>query len=151
MSRLFLAILLVVLLSISVPQLRERAMPKYRAFGDWAWVHLEGPLTPALTPLRRTKTQTEMSQVINRAVNWRNRGFPPPETADLPEFMRAAGLDSTATDEWGLRYQVEIRPDSIYLRSGAQDRTLNTEDDMVVALRYPSPYRLNRPGRRPRR
>lgn len=147
MSRLFFAVLLVVLLSLSVPQLRERAMPKYRAFGAWAWVHLEGPLAPVLTPYRRTKTSAEMAQVVNRMVSWRNRGFPPPETQDLPLFMHQAGLDSTATDAWGTPFFVTIRPDSVHLQSAAQDLKPQTEDDLKTSIRYPSPYRLRRPRR----
>ena len=147
MSRLLLAILLVVLLSLSVPPLRERAMPRYRAMGDWAWVHLEGPVTPLLTPLRRTRTEAETGQVISRLITWRNRGFPPPQSAELPLFMKQAGLDSTALDAWGTPYQLHIRPDSVYLRSAAQDTMMMTEDDIVRPLRYPSPYRLRRPRR----
>ena len=147
MKRLLLAALLLVLLTLSIPALRERAMPKYRATGTWVWDRVEGPLSPALTPWRRMQTQAEMGRVVNLLIGWRNRGFPPPQTEDLPQFMLRASLDSTATDEWGSPYNLKLEPDSVFLQSYGPDRQLGTEDDIVVAIRYASPYRLRRPRR----
>lgn len=149
MTRLLLALLFVFLLSLTLPDLRARAMPKYRAAAAWTWEVVDGPLTPVITPWRRVETQYEMGQVMTQLVVQRNRGQPPPTTEELPAFMKREALDSTATDKWGKRYVLEARPDSIYLRSAGADTIYGTDDDLVSVVRYPSPYR--RPGRRPRR
>ncbi len=138
MKRLLLAVALLILLSISIPALRDRAMPKYRAAGSWVWGVVDGPLTPVLTPYRRLETQSEMGEIMRALISRRNRGFPPPNEAELPAFMASEKLDSTATDVWGTRYNVLIQPDSLYLRSAGPDGELQTTDDIVDAIRYRS-------------
>lgn len=147
MKRLFLAVLLVVFLSLSIPPLRERAVPMYADGWGWVWERAEGPLAPALTPWRRMRTEAEMASVMNLFVGKRNRGEQPPDPATLPRVMERADLDPTATDYWGNPYLLEIRPDSIYLRSAAQDLQMNTPDDIVLALGYRNSFG---PGRRRR-
>lgn len=144
MKRLLLAILLVVLLSVSVPALRSRAMPRYRALGSWIWGYLEGPVSPAFNPWRRMETKAEMAKIANQLIVLRNRGFPPPENEQLPEFVVRATDDSTATDAWGSSYDIRAGADSVYLRSPGADVEVGTEDDLIVALRFPSPYRRGR-------
>ena len=144
MRRLFLAALMLVLLSLSVPSLRERAMPRYEAAGSWVWARLEPPLTPLLTPWRRMKTQSEMARITAEMVRRRNIGLPPPDPDALQIFTAHAGIDSTATDVWGTPYHFRIQPDSVFLRSAGQDLELETEDDLLEAIRYASPYRLRR-------
>lgn len=144
MKRLLLAVVLLILLSISIPALRDRAMPKYRAAGSWVWGVVDGPLTPVLTPYRRLETQSEMGEIMRALISHRNRGFPAPNEAELPAFMAGARLDSTATDVWGTRYNVLIQPDSFYLRSAGPDGELQTNDDIVDAIRYRSFNRRRR-------
>lgn len=138
MKRLLLAVVLLILLSISIPALRDRAVPKYRAAGSWVWGVVDGPLTPVLTPYRRLETQSEMGEIMRALISRRNRGFPPPNESELPAFMESVKLDSTATDVWGTRYNVLIQPDSLYLRSAGPDGELQTNDDIVDAIRYRS-------------
>lgn len=144
MKRLLIALLLVFLLSLTIPALRSRAVPKYRAAGSWVWGHLQGPLSPIITPWKRLETESEMAAIVNQLIKQRNRGFPPPRSQELPLLMQRAGLDSTATDEWGSPYDVFTRPDSVYLRSAGPDATLETEDDIVVPVRYSTPPRSSR-------
>lgn len=136
MKRLFVAGVLLVLLSLTIPALRERAMPKYRAAGTWVWGVVDGPLTPVLTPYRRLQTQSEMAEIKRELINRRNRGFPPPAPQDLPAFLGSVRLDSTATDKWGTPYYLMFQPDSIYLRSAGPDKEHQTDDDIVEAIRY---------------
>lgn len=136
MKRLFVAVVLLVLLSLTIPSLKERAMPKYRAAGAWIWDVVDGPLTPALTPYRRLETQSEMAEVKRALINRRNKGLPPPSQPELPAFMYGAGLDSTGTDKWGTEYYLMFQPDSIYLRSAGPDMEHQTDDDIVEAIRY---------------
>ena len=143
MKRLLLAAMIVFLLSLSIPTLRARAMPKYRAAGSWVWGVVDGPLSPVITPWRRVQTQSEMSRIAGLLITWRNRGYPHPSTEDLPRVMRQASLDSTATDHWGTPYVIGVKPDTVYVRSAGPDRQLNTEDDILAPVRYPS-----RSGRR---
>ncbi|HUG40738.1 MAG TPA: hypothetical protein VMM12_09640 [Longimicrobiales bacterium] len=147
MIRLFLAILLILLLSVSVPPLRSRAMPKYRALGSWVWGYLEGPVSPAFNPWRRMKTRAEMAKIANQLIVLRNRGYPPPTQADLPAFVFRAAEDSTATDAWGSPYQIEIGRDSIYLRSWGADLEPGTEDDILLGVRFESRQRRGILGR----
>lgn len=144
MKRLLLAGVLLILLSISIPALRDRAMPKYRAAGSWVWGVVDGPLTPVLTPYRRLETQSEMGEIMRALIRRRNRGLPAPTEPELPAFMASAKLDSTATDMWGTRYHVLIQPDSLYLRSAGPDGELQTKDDIVDAIRYRSFNRRRR-------
>ena len=141
MKRLMLAVLLVVFLSMAVPPLRERAMPKYRAAGGWVWGVLDGPLSPVITPWRRIQTKSEMSRIATLLITSRNRGFPPPTTQELPQFMLRGSLDSTATDHWGSPYVVGTKPDTVYIRSAGPDLQYDTEDDILAPVRYPSPSR----------
>lgn len=138
MKRLLVAAMLLILLSLTVPALRTRAMPKYRALGTWVWGVIDGPLSPILNPYRRLKTQSEMAEVVRELVDRRNRGLPPPTEAELKDFMAREALDSTATDVWGTLYHIEARPDSVYLRSAGPDTELGTEDDLLEVLRYRS-------------
>ena len=147
MKRLFLALLMVLFLSLAVPQLRERSMPKYREAAAWIWVRIEGPLAPALDPWREMRTRSEMAWVVRELLLWRNRGFPPPSSDEIAYFMERSGMDPTGTDEWGSSYHFQIRPDSVFLRSPGPDLTLETDDDLVLGLRYRSPYRFRRPPR----
>lgn len=146
MKRLLLALLLVFMLSLTIPTLRARALPKYSAAAAWVWTVIDGPMTPILTPWRKVETQYEMGQIITQLVVQRNRGRPPPTNDELPSFMQREALDSTATDMWGKRYLLLSRPDSVYLRSAGPDTIFDTEDDIIDVVRYPSPYR--RSGRR---
>lgn len=147
MKQLLLALLLVFFLSMAVPPLRARAMPKYRAAGSWVWGVLDGPLTPVITPWRRLQTKSEMSRIANLLITWRNRGYPPPTTEELPRFMFRGSLDSTATDHWGTPYAIGSKPDTVYVRSAGPDRELGTEDDLLAPVRYPTPSRRRGPRR----
>lgn len=149
MKRIFLALLLLVLVSLSVPPLRERAMPRYEAGASWLWSRLQGPLSPALTPWRRLETKNEMAHIANQLIVLRNRGGSPPRADELPEFLRQAHLDSTATDRWGSHYDVRLRADSLDLISPGPDLEMDTEDDLVVTIRFPDRGRAGL--RRPRR
>lgn len=142
MKRLFLASLMVLFLSVAIPELRARSVPKYRAAGVWVWGHLQGPLKPVLDPWREMQTRSEMARVVRELILWRNRGFPPPRSEELPYFMERTNLDPSGTDDWGSRYHLRIRPDSVFLHSPGPDRILDSDDDLVVGLRYASPYRF---------
>lgn len=144
MKRLFLAMLLLVLLSLSVPALKERAIPKYEAGASWLWGVVEPRIRPALTPFRKMRTQSEMAQIVGELIRRRNVGIPPPDPNNLAGFTRHAGIDTTATDIWGTPYEFRIRPDSVFLRSAGPDGDFDTDDDMLEAVRYASPYRLRR-------
>lgn len=139
MTRLLLALLLLFALSLSIPPLRERAVPKYRAFGEWAWGYLEGPMTPALTPMRRMETKAELAEIANQLILFRNRGYPPPAGQEITPFVQRATEDSTATDSWGSPYYLQPQGDSIYVRSAGPDAKLGTPDDLSVAVRFASP------------
>lgn len=139
MKRLLLAGLILFLLSLTLPGLRSRAVPKYRGALAWTWQYLEGPMTPVLTPWRIVETQSEMGKILTELVAQRNRGRPPPTTDDLPGFMLRARLDSTATDMWGKRYDIFFQADSLYLRSAGPDTIFGSEDDLVSPVRYPRP------------
>lgn len=147
MKQLLLAVLLVFFLSMAVPPLRARAMPKYRSAGSWVWGVLDGPLTPVITPWRRVQTKSEMSRIANLLITSRNRGYPPPTTEELPRFMFRGSLDSTATDHWGSPYVIGSKPDTVYVRSAGPDRQLGTEDDLLAPVRYPTPSRRRGPRR----
>lgn len=144
MKRLLLALLLVLLAVVTVPQLREEAAPHFRSGASWAGERLEGPLSPALKPIREIQTETEMSRVLNLLMQRRNRGEPPITTEELRDFMIRMDVDSTATDQWGGSYSIIQTQDSLFLRSPGADITAGTDDDMVIGIRYPAPDRRRR-------
>lgn len=144
MKRLLLALLVVLLLILTFPELREEARPHFEVGTAWAREQLDGPLSPALKPYRSIQTETEMSRVLNLLTGRRNRGRPPIGTAELPEFMRSMDLDSTATDAWGSSYWIVQSRDSLHLHSAGADLVRDTEDDMAIGIRYPEPDRRRR-------
>lgn len=145
-KRLFLVVLLLVLAVLLIPPVRHRAQPRIDQFRFWAGERLEGPMSPILTPYRNIKTRTEIGRVITELVSLRNRGLPPPSASDFHDFMSARGLSETGNDPWGSPYVLVQEPDSLGVRSAGADLSYETEDDIILKVRFP-----NRPRRRRRR
>lgn len=147
MKRLLLAILLLGLVTLLVPSLRQRAQPRIDSSREWLGVKLEGPMSPVLNPYRRLKTQSHMGQTVSALVALRNMGYPPPKPDELREFMASRELSPDGLDAWGVPFLLRQRRDSLDIISAGPDVEYNTEDDLVTSMRYRSPSS----GRRTRR
>jgi hypothetical protein len=148
MKQLLLAIIILGGLTLTVPALRERAAPPAERFSDWAGEKLEGPLSPLLTPYRNTTTRARMSNFISALVRERNQGYPPPQPSEFLHFLVRKELSDAGLDAWGTPYTMKQAPDSVHVMSAGADRTFDTEDDIIVSLRYHAPEPTR--GRRPR-
>jgi hypothetical protein len=149
LKRIFLGFLIMVLVVLLVPPVRERAQPGIDRFRGWAGHHLEGPMTPVLTPIRRVKAQSEMSRAVSKLVSYRNRGYPPPKASEFQDFLRQNELSETGEDPWGSPYVLTQTPDSVGIVSAGADMQYRTDDDIVSTIRFP--HQTGRSTRRGRR
>lgn len=148
MRRLFLAVVLLVLAVLLIPPVRHRAQPRIDQFRTWAGERLEGPLSPVLTPYRNIRARSEIGRVVTDLVAIRNRGLPPPRASEFRDFMLNRGLSETGNDPWGSPYVLVQEPDSLGIRSAGADLSYETDDDIIVKVRFPT--RPRRPLRRSR-
>lgn len=137
MKQIFLAFLLVGLITLLVPDLRERAQPRIDSSREWLGQKLEGPLSPILTPYRILKTESRMGQAVNRLVRNRNRGTDAPRPDEFSTFLEDAEIESV--DAWGAPFLLIQDPDSLTILSAGPDLEYETEDDLVERMRYRAP------------
>jgi hypothetical protein len=147
MKRLLLAFLLLGMLTLTVPALRQRAQPRIDQSREWLGKRLEGPLSPVLTPYRRLKTQSQMGKAVSALVSRRNMGYPPPKPIEFQEFIQARELSPDGMDAWGAPYLLRQRRDSLDIISAGPDIQYHTDDDLVVSIRYEEPVRERRGAR----
>lgn len=146
MKRLFLAILMLGLVTLLVPSLRHRAQPHIDRSREILGEKLEGPLSPVLTPYRRLKTQSQMGKIINELTRRRNMGYEAPGPSELVDFLIARELSPDGRDAWGAPLLLQQRQDSLDIISAGPDIEYHTDDDIVLSLRYRA--RSPRSGRR---
>lgn len=149
MKQVFLVILVLILVVLLVPPIRERAQPRIDQFRTWAGERLEGPMSPVLTPYRKIKAQSEMGRVITQLVAYRNRGLPPPKASEFQHFLLNRDLTETGADPWGSPYVLSQSPDSVGVVSAGADLRYDTDDDIILKVRYPNQSRrtIRRRGR----
>lgn len=139
MKKIFLAILILTLITVSVPSLRERANPHVDRMGSFLAGKLEGPLSPVLNPYRRLKSQSEIGELVRELVRHRNSGFVRPRPDVFREYMQEQIEGEDGLDAWGSPYIMIPSQDSMAIVSAGPDLEYETDDDVVVKLRYPAP------------
>ena len=149
MKRLLLAALMLGLVTLLVPGLRERAQPRIDQSREVLGDKLEGPMSPVLTPYRRLKTQSQMGKVINELTRRRNMGYQAPRPGELADFIVARDLGPDGKDAWGAPLLLQQRQDSIDIISAGPDIEYHTDDDIILSIRYRAPSPKS--GRRSRR
>ena len=137
MKRIFLAFLMLGLVTLLVPSLRERAQPRIDVFREWLGQKLEGPLGPVLTPYRILKTESRMGEAGRVLIRDRNRGTAAPAPDAFAAYLTQHEI--APMDGWGAPILLRQEPDSVALRSAGPDLEYDTEDDIVVKLRYEAP------------
>lgn len=134
MTRLILAFLILILVVLTIPSLRQRAEPRIEEGRLWLGAHLEGPMTPVLTPYRRMKTQSYIDAVTVRLIRDRNIGSPAPAAPDFREYLLRHKLEPL--DGWGAPLVLEQRRDSLSIISPGPDMVYDTDDDIRNTIRY---------------
>lgn len=137
MTRLILAILILILVVLTVPSLRQRAQPHIEEGRLWLGARLEGPMTPVLTPYRRLKTQSSIDEATVRLIRDRNIGSPPPAAPEFREYLLRHQLEPL--DGWGAPLVLEQRSDSLTIISPGPDMEYDTDDDIRNTIRYRAP------------
>lgn len=146
MKKIFLALLLVALATMTIPSLRQEAQPHLDEIGEYLGEKLEGPLSPILNPYRRLQSQSEMGEAVRELIQDRNTGYVRPTPDGFRDFMRREVEDEDGLDAWGTPYILIPEPDSVTIMSAGPDLEYETDDDVTVKIRYGAPAYL--PSRR---
>jgi hypothetical protein len=144
MKRLVLAALLLFLVTLLVPPLRERADPHMAAAGAWTTERLAGPLSPVTNWYKGIRAESELEKAARLMVGQRNQGMRLPDPARIGEYLNRYDIATDGLDPWGTPYLMVQEPDSVALVSAGPDGRYGTDDD--VAARFP--HRSPRGARR---
>ncbi|MFW5947592.1 MAG: hypothetical protein ACOCUW_03780 [Gemmatimonadota bacterium] len=140
-KRAFLAFLFVFLLVLTIPPLRQRAQPSLDRLGAWLGENLEGPMSPILNPYRKLKTEGVMQKAIQEMTRDRNMGIARPAPDEFTEFIQREIEGETGLDAWGSPLILGADPDSAVIISAGPDLEYDTDDDVVLKMRYAVPRR----------
>ncbi len=147
-KRILLAAVVLILLVLSVPPLRQRAQPAIDRFYALVGWTVEGPLAPAVNPYRELEAQSTIGKVVREMVRDRNSGFNRPDGEELEAYMARKLPDESFTDPWGIPYVLRSDRDSVAVVSAGPDMVYDTEDDIAEKIRYGEPADSRRPRRR---
>lgn len=139
MKRIILAFLMVALVTLLIPELRQRVQPKIDESREWLGVKLERPLKPIYTRYRTLKTQARIDETITNLVRNRNIGQSPPAPSELRDYLTKHDIEPL--DAWGAPLLLEQEPDSLSILSAGPDMEYGTDDDLVSKIRYRAPPR----------
>jgi hypothetical protein len=134
MKRLALAVLLLVLVVLLVPPLRERADPHMAAAGAWTADRLEIPLSPFTNWYRRVRAEAELDKAARLMVGQRNQGGRLPDPERFADFLNRHDIAAGGLDPWGTPYLMVQEADSVALLSAGPDQRYETEDDLVTRI-----------------
>jgi hypothetical protein len=144
MKRIVMAVLLLVLVTLLFPPLRERADPHMAAAGAWTAERLEGPLSPVTNWYKSIRAEAELGKAARLMVGQRNQGMRLPDPERFQEFLNRHDIATDGLDPWGTPYLMVQEADSIALVSAGPDRRYETDDDLAARF----PHRSPRGGRR---
>lgn len=144
MKRLVLAVLLLILITLSVPPLRERADPHIAVAGSWTAERLAGPLSPVTNWYKGIRAEADLEKAARLMVGQRNQGMRLPEPARFGEFLNRNDIAAGGIDPWGTPYLMVHEADSVALVSAGPDGRYDTDDDLATRF----PHRGARPARR---
>jgi hypothetical protein len=144
MKRLVLAVLILATATLTVPPLRDRADPHLDRFRESLGEKLEGPLSPVLNPYRRLRSESEIGEVVRRLIADRNVGLLRPEPDQFRDYIQREVRRSDGLDGWGTPYILVPEQDSVAIISAGPDLEYETDDDIVVKIRYGTPAYMPR-------
>ena len=134
-----LGALIIVLLVMTVPQLRVRVDPVLERGGELMSEALHGPLAPLMNPYRRLKTESAVAEVVRGLVQDRNMGYLRPRPDDFTAYMQRKVEGEDGLDAWGTPFILIPSRDSVSVVSAGPDREYDTEDDIRDKIRYRDP------------
>ena len=140
-KRILLVGLVLVLLVLSVPPLRQRAQPAIDRFYEFVGWTMEGPLAPAVNPYRELEAQSTIGKVVREMVRDRTSGFIRPAGDEFEAYMARKLPDESFIDPWGTPYALRSDRDSVAVISAGPDLLYDTEDDISEKIRYGEPSR----------
>lgn len=147
MIKVIFVVLLLFVGVLLTPALRRPIEPQLDAARLFLGERLEGPLSPVLNPFRRLEARSEIGKTITELVQDRNRGYPPPEPVEFTSYIVRKVRDADGIDPWGSAYLIVLKQDSVAVVSPGPDRAMDTDDDVIKAIRYRW-WRENRPDAR---
>lgn len=137
MKRLLVAVALLWVVLTVFPGSRARVEPRLAEMRAWTWSQMEGPLSPILNKYRRVRAESELSEVSRLLVIQRNQGGRAPKQEDLPALLTRQEIAVDGLDPWGTPYHVIQQLDSVVVRSAGADLRHDSDDDLVVKVRFP--------------
>lgn len=145
-KRILLGLVILVLLVLTVPPLRQRAQPAFDRLDALVGWGVEGPLSPAVNPYRKLKAEGAIGKVTREMIRDRNSGFVRPEDDEFQAYMIRKVEGEDGIDPWGIPYAMWPTRDSVAVVSAGPDREFGTDDDVLQTIRYgePSPARRRR-------
>ncbi len=146
MKRWLLVLLLVWLVYLLVPGVRERVAPPAAELWARAGASVEGPLSPITDRYRRVRAESNLKKAARLLVTESTMGQRAPPPHELPAFLKRHDIVPDGLDPWGMPYRMVEEPDSLALVSAGPDRTYGTGADVVVRLPYQG--RRSSPARR---
>jgi hypothetical protein len=139
MKRMVLAASLLVLVTLLVPPLRERADPHMATAGSWTAEQLAGPLSPVTNWYKGIRAEAELEKAARLMVGQRNQGMRLPEPARVGEFLNRHEIATDGLDPWGTPYLMVQEADSVALVSAGPDGRYDTDDDLAARFPHRSP------------
>jgi hypothetical protein len=117
MSRLAGLLIILLLVLIMFPPVRERLLPYAQ---------------PALDPMYEWSAKNRVTSLAKFVEEQESLGFPPPEPHEFSAFVERRDLQENASmDPWGSRYYLRLMRDTYYVGSPGRDRIEGTADDVV--------------------
>lgn len=136
-AKILLGLLVIVLIVMTVPQLRVRVDPLLDRAGESFSEALHGPLSPIVNPYRRLKSESEMGKAVRELIRDRNMGYLRPQPDDFRAYMQREVEGEDGLDAWGTPYIILPTADSLAIVSAGPDLQYDTEDDLVEKIRFP--------------
>lgn len=135
MKKLFLLLLLIVLLVLSVPELRVMAAPVIDPAGE-ALANVAGPaINRVREPLLRWKAKDEANALAKLLQEQEAIGAPMPRPRDFQTFLRRRWIVSReGLDPWHVPYYLEYTEREVVVGSPGPDLEPRTEDDIRVGF-----------------
>jgi hypothetical protein len=137
MKALLLAALLLWAATMVFPDLASGAQVRAATLWGWTADLLERPAAPVTNRYRRVQAETHLNKTSRHLVLQRNQGQRPPEAHELAAFLARHEITPDGLDPWGTPYHIVHEPDSVAIMSAGPDRRFETDDDLVVRLRFP--------------
>lgn len=135
MKKLLLLTLLLVLLVLSVPELRTFAAPVIDPAGEMI-VQVSEPMVDRVRrPFLRWKAQDEARALAKLLRDQEAIGGRLPRPPDFQDFLRRRWIvERQGLDPWGVPYYLDYTPTEVVVGSSGPDLEPRTDDDIRVGF-----------------